>query len=58
MENPDAENQLENKTPPKSLREREKEFSEAVERVYHKYGNNLSAFLRDIQKDKELAKKG
>lgn len=37
---------------------REREFQEAVERVYRKYGRNLSAFLRDIQKEKELLKKG
>jgi hypothetical protein len=37
---------------------REKEFREAVERVYRKYGRNLSAFLRDIQKENELLKKG
>ena len=37
---------------------REREFREAVERVYRKYGRDLSAFLRDIQKEKELLKKG
>lgn len=41
----------------KSAQEREKEFSEAVERVYRKYGSNLAAFLRDVLKEKELVKK-
>jgi hypothetical protein len=36
---------------------REREFREAVERVYRKYGRNLSAFSRDIQKENELQKK-
>lgn len=57
MENPEMDNRQKN-PPQKSAREREREFSEAVERVYQKYGNNLSAFLRDILKDKELVKKG
>lgn len=39
-------------------RRREREFREALERVYRKYGRDLSAFLRDIQKEKELLKKG
>lgn len=42
---------------PKSAQEREREFSEAVERVYRKYGSNLAAFLRDVLKEKELVKK-
>ena len=37
---------------------RRKEFNEAVERVYRIYGNDLSAFLRNIQREKELVKKG
>jgi hypothetical protein len=28
----------------------EREFSEAVDRVYEKYGSNLSAFYRDVKK--------
>jgi translation initiation factor 2 alpha subunit (eIF-2alpha) len=45
---------------PKSAREkeREEEFREAVRRLYEKYGNNFHAFLRDIQKEKELIKRG
>jgi hypothetical protein len=59
MSNPATEHQQEDATP-KSAREkeRENEFREAVNRVYKKYGNNLSAFLRDIQKQKELVKRG
>jgi hypothetical protein len=37
---------------------REKEFHEAVERVYRKYGNDLSAFLRNVQRERELVKRG
>jgi hypothetical protein len=37
---------------------REKEFQEALNRIYRKYGNNLSAFLRDVQREKELVKRG
>ncbi len=58
MENPATGKQEENTTTPKSVQDREKEFSEAVERVYRKYGNDLSAFLRDIQKERELVKRG
>jgi hypothetical protein len=45
---------------PKSAREREREqeFREAVRRLYEKYGNNFHAFLRDIQREKELIKRG
>lgn len=50
-----SEKQDVNKTLPTK---REREFREAVERVYRKYGRDLSAFLRDIQKEKELLKKG
>lgn len=46
-----ANTQQVNTRPPKSAKEREKEFSEAVERVYRKYGDNLAAFLHDIQKE-------
>lgn len=31
----------------------DKEFSEAVERVRRKYGSDLSAFIRDVQRDVE-----
>ena len=45
---------------PKSAREREREeeFREAVRRLHEKYGNNFYAFLRDIQREKELMKRG
>jgi hypothetical protein len=36
---------------------RKKEFHEAVERAYRQYGNDLSAFLRNIQKERKLSKK-
>jgi len=42
---------------PVSASTREQEFNEAVERVYRKYGNNLSAFYRDAQKE-QLEKRG
>jgi hypothetical protein len=41
---------------PEKPNTREKEFSEAIERVYRHYGNNLTAFFRDAQK--ELVKRG
>jgi hypothetical protein len=31
--------------------QREREFSEAVERVFRRYGTDLSAFARDVQRD-------
>ena len=34
----------------------EKEFNKAVERIYRKYGTDLSAFRRDVQS--QLAKRG
>ncbi|HUY15717.1 MAG TPA: hypothetical protein VMX16_19130 [Terriglobia bacterium] len=37
---------------------REKEFRDAIERVYRRYGRDLSAFLRDVKKESELLKKG
>lgn len=37
---------------------RKKEFHEAVERVYRRYGNDLSAFLRNVQRERELIKRG
>lgn len=58
MENPVTDKRQGNTTQPKSALDREKEFTAAVERVYRKYGNNLSAFLRDVQREKELVKKG
>jgi len=57
VQNPANNKQQENTLPPKSAQEREREFSEAVERVYRKYGNDLSAFLRDVQREKELVKR-
>jgi hypothetical protein len=35
---------------------KEQELREAAERVYRKYGNDLAAFQRDIQR--ELVKRG
>lgn len=58
MENLATDKPQGNTTQPKSALKREREFTAAVERVYRKYGNNLSAFLRDVQKEKELVKKG
>jgi hypothetical protein len=33
------------------------ELSEAVDRVYRKYGNDLSAFYRDVKKSIEIEKR-
>jgi len=35
----------------KPLSKREKELREAVERVYRKYGTNLTAFYRDAHRE-------
>ncbi len=44
---------------PATTRERrEKEFHEALERVYRRYGSDLSAFLRNVQRERELVKRG
>jgi hypothetical protein len=55
-----SEQQRSNRKPSTSVKqqEREREFAAAVERVYRKYGNNLAEFLRDVQKERELSKKG
>jgi hypothetical protein len=34
----------------------EREFSEATNRVYEKYGNDLSAFYRDVKKSIKVEK--
>jgi hypothetical protein len=46
-------------TDSKPLGKREKELREAVERVYRRYGNNLTAFYRDARREsqKELEKR-
>jgi len=56
MSNPAINKQ--SQTQKSKLAEREKEFREAVELVYRKYGNNLFAFLRDVNKQKEVIKRG
>lgn len=38
-------------TDSKPLDKREKELREAVERVYRKYGTNLTAFYRDAHRE-------
>lgn len=43
----------ENKPPSK----REGALREAAARVYRRYGNDLTAFRRDIQREKELEKR-
>ena len=40
----------------KRTSEAEKDFSEAVNRVYEKYGTDLSAFYRDVKKSITLEK--
>lgn len=39
------------KAVPKTQKTREQELTEAVERVYRKYGSDLPAFIRDVQRD-------
>ena len=54
MNRPATESQNENQQQDTSQRKpastREREFNEAVERVYRKYGNDLSAFYRDVRR--------
>jgi len=53
----DNKQQAETKRQPTPSRStREKEFDEAVERVYRRYGTDLSGFHRDVQK--EMVKRG
>jgi hypothetical protein len=40
-----------NNREPVAPKTRDKEFDEAVERVYQKYGPDLDAFVRDFQRD-------
>jgi hypothetical protein len=64
MENPAREKQHEgqqeinSRQKPASARERE--FNEAVERVYRRYGSDLSAFYRDVRRAQraQLVKRG
>jgi hypothetical protein len=56
MQKPPSEKQAET-TPPKGST-RDKELIEAAERVYRKYGSDLSAFYRHAQKERELEKRG
>jgi hypothetical protein len=56
MEDPANEKRQENAPQTKSTDTREKEFHEAVEKVYRKYGTDLPAFYRDVQR--ELVKRG
>jgi hypothetical protein len=51
MEKPDQSNSQENTPEPRTEERREKEFSEAVDRIYRRYGSDLSAFTRDVQKE-------
>jgi hypothetical protein len=46
-------------TDSKPLGKREKEVREALERMYRRYGTNLTAFYRDAHRDsqKELEKR-
>jgi hypothetical protein len=58
MEQPANEKQAETPTAKSPTRTRDKELIEATERVYRKYGSDLSAFYRDVQKERELLKHG
>ena len=51
MEKPANEKRDESTPQNNSTSTRDKEFDEAVERVYRKYGSDLSAFVRDFQRD-------
>ncbi len=57
MENAAKDRRQTTAVQPVTARKREEEFREAVDRVCRKYGDDLSAFLRDIQKERELARK-
>jgi hypothetical protein len=45
------------KEPSKVVDTGDKKFDEAVERVHRKYGSDLSAFVRDVQRDVEKVHK-
>jgi len=48
----------ENTSPKKPVSTRDRGLSEAAERVYRRYGNDLSAFYRQAHKERELEKRG
>jgi hypothetical protein len=48
----------ENTSPQKPPSTRDRELNEAAERVYRQYGNDLSAFYRNAQREKALEKRG
>jgi hypothetical protein len=51
MDNLANEKERESTSQPKAVNTGDKEFDEAVERVYRKYGSDLPAFVRDVQRD-------
>jgi len=51
MDNLANENERENTPQSKTVNTGDREFDEAVERVYRKYGSDLPAFVRDVQRD-------
>jgi hypothetical protein len=51
MDNLANDNERESPAQPKAANTGDKEFDEAVERVYRKYGSDLPAFVRDVQRD-------
>jgi hypothetical protein len=60
MEKPASEKkQIEtppSKNPSSANDSRNKELIEATERVYRRYGSDLPAFYRDVQKERELGR--
>jgi hypothetical protein len=60
MEKPASEKkQIEtppSKSPSSANDSRNKELIEATERVYRRYGSDLPAFYRDVQKERELGR--
>jgi hypothetical protein len=46
-----TESRTDKQTGSKPLSAREKELREAIERVYRRYGTDLPAFYRDVQKE-------
>jgi hypothetical protein len=46
-----VEKSSEKQPQPRTEATREKEFNEAVDRIYRRYGTDLSAFTRDVQKE-------
>jgi hypothetical protein len=58
MEQSANEKQAETPIAKKPMSTKDRELIEAAERVYRRYGSDLSAFYRHAQKERELEKRG